>query len=282
MKTVIIIPAHNEEAFIGHCIESFISQSRRPDLLLIVDDNSTDHTSKVVERFLPDNPWIKLIHHISDASHQPGAKVVNAFNFGLTHLDQNYDLTGKFDADIVLPENYFSETIEEFEGFSTLGLCSGLLYIKNETGWVYENISDKSHVRGPVKLYRTECLQKMGGLRASIGWDTVDELLANYHGFESKTLKALKVKHLRPTGAAYDRNKARLRGEALYRMRYGTVLSLIATVKMALNNGGLAYFVQCMKGYIHARKSGTKPIVSPEEGKFIGNYRWKNIRKKLF
>ena len=282
MKTAIVIPAHNEEAYIGRCLDSFASQTRKPDLLLVVNDNSTDHTSKVVEGFSAEHTWINLVHHNSDTTHAPGAKVVNAFNYGLSQLENSYEFIGKFDADIVLPTNYLEEVMVEFEKNPKLGLCSGLLYIRKKDAWIYENISDRSHIRGPVKLYRQSCLEKIGGLRPSVGWDTVDELLAQYRGFEIQTLKELHVKHLRPTASAYNGKSARLRGEALYKMRYGRILSLLAMAKMAWHKRSVGYFFQGMKGYGQARKQGMSPIVNEEEGVYIRKYRWKNIRKKLF
>jgi hypothetical protein len=49
-----------------------------------------------------------------------------------------------------------------------------LLYRKNGE-WILENLTDKDHIRGALK--HTEKKQQIGGLKAQMGWDTVDELL---------------------------------------------------------------------------------------------------------
>jgi len=46
-----IIPAFNEELYVGRAIESILSQTVKPRQILIVDDGSTDETASVVERY---------------------------------------------------------------------------------------------------------------------------------------------------------------------------------------------------------------------------------------
>ena len=282
MKLAIVIPAHNESANIRQCLESFIAQSRLPDALIVVDDHSTDKTPQIVREYQNAHPWIQLASKSSSPEHQPGSKVVQAFKFGLAQLSGDFDLIGKFDADIALPPQYFEEIETEFVRKPRLGMCSGILYILSGDKWVYEAISDRSHVRGPVKLYRKSCLEAIGGLRESIGWDTVDELLANYYGFETATLETLKVLHLRRTGGSYPKKAAELQGEALYKIGYRRFLASLAAAKMAWGRRSLLFYFRTMKGYGTASKSGINRIVSEDEAKFINQYRWAKIRSKLF
>ena len=281
MKIGIVIPAHNEELFLVRCLESFISQTIRPQKLVVVNDNSIDGTAEVVTRYIIDHPWIQLVHLKSSAAHQPGAKVVHAFNYGRAALGDDFELVGKFDADIVLPLNYFERMAEQFRKNHKLGLCSGLLHIKKDQHWAYESISDRSHVRGPVKLYRKACLSAMGGLRSGLGWDTADEILAQFYGYETKTLAELQVKHLRPTGSIYSNSPYKKQGQAHHNLRYGFTLSMLAALKMAVKKRAIAVFTGSISGYIEAKRAALPPIVSEEEGRFIRKYRWKNIRKAL-
>ena len=281
MKLAIIIPAHNEEGFIGRCLDSFVAQSRRPDSLVVVDDGSTDNTAQIAASYQTQYPWIRLVQQSSAPEHKPGAKVIRAFNFGCSQIEGDFDLIGKFDADIELPAEYFEVVIREFKNDPGLGICGGLLYIPQENSWIYEAIADKSHIRGPVKLYRESCLKAMKGLRESVGWDTVDVLLANYYGFRTKTIENLQVKHLRPTGKSYTLKAAELQGEALFKMGYGWLISHIAAAKMAWVRRRPGFYFSCRKGYRKAKSSGMQPMVTEEEAKFIRAYRWKMIRSKL-
>ncbi|MER3374479.1 MAG: glycosyltransferase family 2 protein [Allomuricauda sp.] len=280
MQISIIIPAHNEAAFLKDCLDSFVAQTHRPNEVVIVDDNSTDTTFEMASKYAQAHNWIKVIQRKSTDAHIPGKKVVDTFNFGLQHASE-YHLIGKFDADIILPPNYFEEVLNRFQANWKLGMCSGLLYIKKGSDWVYENIADKSHIRGPIKLYHKACFDKIDGLRPGVGWDTVDVLLAQYHDFDTQTIPELHVKHLRPTGHGYSSKNHLAKGEALYKMRYGIPLAKIAALKMAWQAKSIGLFFQMTVGYLKAFFQGRPRYVSKEEGKFIRKYRWKGIWSKL-
>lgn len=47
----VILPAYNEEAHIGECIESILKQSYKPIEIFIVDDESRDNTAEVVKKY---------------------------------------------------------------------------------------------------------------------------------------------------------------------------------------------------------------------------------------
>lgn len=276
------MPAHNEEEFLATCLDSFVRQSRHPDLLMLVDDGSTDRTAAIAAGYARDHSWIQVVQKPSSGGHQPGAKVVRCFNYGLGQLPKPYDLIGKFDADVVLPEDYFEKVLEAFNHDSNIGICSGLLYIRSGQEWVYEPIADKSHVRGPVKCYSAQCFEAIGGLRESIGWDTADTLVARYHGYQVKTLPELKVHHLRPTARAYGKENARKQGEALYKLRYGLLLGTLASLKMAWQRRNPSALLGNLKGALQASRSKSPYLLSQDEGRFARRWRWRQIRKKLF
>ncbi len=49
-----IIPAFNEERFVARAIESVLSQTIRPEQIVVVDDGSTDNTAAVVRQYASD------------------------------------------------------------------------------------------------------------------------------------------------------------------------------------------------------------------------------------
>src|ERR1700756_4916235 len=61
LSYVLITPARNEEAFIERTIRSVISQTILPTKWVIVNDGSTDATSKIVRQYLADHPWMELV-----------------------------------------------------------------------------------------------------------------------------------------------------------------------------------------------------------------------------
>ena len=51
----IVTPAFNEEAYIANTIESVVAQTMEPNCWIIVDDGSTDLSSKIVEKYLKED-----------------------------------------------------------------------------------------------------------------------------------------------------------------------------------------------------------------------------------
>lgn len=282
MNYYIVIPAHNEAQFITRTLHSVAEQTLLPKKLVVVNDNSTDNTPEIVTGFVAKHPWAEIINNTDTPSeHLPGGKVVRAFYKGLNALDNNYDFIVKMDADVILPSDYFATIADTFRNDDTIGIAGGLVHIQQDDHWTYEAIADKNHVRGPVKAYSKTCFEKIGGLRPAIGWDTADTLLAKYHGFRIYTDHNLKIKHLRPTGGSYTQKARRLQGQAMYTMRYGLLITFIASAKTAWRQKKWSTLGYNLRGYFSARKQGIPFLVTEKEGRFIRKYRWQGILKKL-
>ena len=282
MEFYIIIPAHNEAEFLASTLESVVNQSLLPKEVIVVNDNSTDNTEKIIDRFAGNYPFIKKRNRRSSEIHMPGSKVVQTFNYGLEALDAQYDFIVKLDADIILPSDYFEQIARIFKEHPKVGIAGGFAYEQDSDGqWRRNHPMNIDHVRGAFKSYTKSCFTAIGGLKAAMGWDTVDELLSAFHGYLTYTDESLKVKHLRPLGSAYNKRAKFLQGEAMYTLRYGLGISVIASIKMAVKLKKPGAFADNMKGYISARKNRKSFIVTEEEGRFIRKYRWRGIRKKL-
>lgn len=280
LKFYIVIPAHNEAEYIEKTLLSLTHQTLLPKKIVVVDDHSTDATSEVVSRYVEKFPFIHLVKITSEDKHLPGSKVINAFYKGFETLDDDYDIICKFDADLIFPENYLEKIAEIFKNNPKCGMAGGLLYILKNNQWVYENIANKDHLRGPIKAYKKDCFQSIGGLKISIGWDTVDVLLAKYHKWEVIIDIQLKVKHLKPTGQNYDLAARYKQGETLFKLRYGFTLTLVTAIKISIRKKSFSILYDYLKGYYMAKRKKKDYLVNSEEGKFIRIYRWEKIRQK--
>lgn len=283
MNFYIVIPAHNEEVFLADTLNSVLRQTLLPKKVVVVNDNSTDGTEAIIDNFLGLSSVFEKLNTSSSTEHLPGSKVINAFNKGLAILDDYYDFIVKLDADIILPDNYFERIAYVFTGNPKVGIAGGFAYEKNLEGiWKLNHPMNKNHVRGAFKSYSRSCFKAIGGLKNAIGWDTLDELLAQYNGFEIFTDDALKAKHLRPTGHAYNDKAKLLQGKAMYTMRYGFWITFIASAKMAWKLRKLHVFIDNFEGYYTAKKEKEHILVTEQEGRFIRKLRWANIKRKLF
>jgi len=278
----IIIPSHNEEKLISLTLQSLVEQTVLPTKIVVVNDNSTDKTAEIVLTFANKYPFISLVNKTSDAIHLPGSKVIQAFQKGLETLDDNYDFIVKADSDLIFPSNYFETIIKHFKSDEKIGMAGGFCYIEKNGEWILENLTDKDHIRGALKAYRKECFQQIGGLKPAMGWDTVDELLSKFYGWKVVTDASLIVKHLKPTGANYNKTARYKQGEAFYTLGYGFLITAIASAKLAMMKKKPLLFLDYIKGFLKAKSAKKTMLVTPEQAKFIRNYRLKKMKKKLF
>jgi glycosyltransferase involved in cell wall biosynthesis len=282
MKYYIVIPSHNEESLISLTLQSLVEQTVLPTKIVVVNDNSTDNTEAIVSSFVSKYPFISLVNKTSDAIHLPGSKVIQAFQKGLETLDKNYDFIVKADADLIFPSNYFETIIKHFKSDNRIGMAGGFCYIEKNGEWILENLTDKDHIRGALKAYRKETFKQIGGLKPEMGWDTVDELLCKFYNWKVVTDESLHVKHLKPTGANYNKTARYKQGEAFYSLGYGFWITAIASLKLAMMKKKPLLFIDYIKGFWKAKSSKKPLLVTDEQAKFIRNYRLKKMKEKIF
>jgi glycosyltransferase involved in cell wall biosynthesis len=282
MKYYIIIPTFNEEKCIALTLQSLVEQTVLPTKVVVVNDGSTDKTREIVQSFVDKYSFISLVNQTSEAIHLPGSKVIQAFYKGLETLDDQYDFIVKADADLIFPPHYFETISTHFESDAQVGMAGGFCYIEKNGDWILENLTDKDHIRGALKAYRKETFKQIGGLKPEMGWDTVDELLCKFYNWKVVTNETLHVKHLKPTGANYNKAARFKQGEAFYRLGYGFWITAIASLKLAWLKKKPLLFVDYLKGYWKAKSAHKPLLVTAEQARFIQNYRWRKMREKLF
>lgn len=281
MNYYIIIPAYNEQKNIGLTLDSILKQTLLPQKVVVVNDNSTDNTAEIVKEFAKKYNLISLVNTNSEQIHLPGSKVINAFNQGLEMLDENYDFIVKLDADLILPENYFERIAQIFSENPKVGMAGGRAFIEKEGSWTLESLTDNDHIRGAFKSYRKECFLEIGKLKTEMGWDTVDELLSRYFGWEIVVDTSLEVKHLKPTGSEYNKKSRYKQGEAFYRLGYGFWITLLASLKLAFRKKKPLLFMDYLKGFFKAKADKKPLLVTIDQKKFIRDYRWHKMKSRF-
>lgn len=277
----IIIPAFNEEKHISLTLDSIVKQSLLPKKVVVVNDNSTDRTEEIIKEYSMQYSFISIIKTESKQIHLPGSKVIQAFNRGLETLDDHYDFIVKLDADLILPENYFEQISAIFSQNLKVGMAGGRAYIEKEGNWILESLTDDDHIRGAFKAYRKECFLQIGRLKTEMGWDTVDELLSRFYGWQIIVDKSLQVKHLKPTGSTYNKNSRYKQGEAFYRLGYGFWITFLASLKLASRKKKPLLFMDYLTGFFQAKKQNKPLLVTSEQAQFVRAYRWRRIKSKL-
>nr|WP_315034487.1 glycosyltransferase family 2 protein [uncultured Chryseobacterium sp.] len=280
MRFLIIIPAHNEEQNLSFTLDSLQQQNFKDFKVVVVNDGSTDSTPEVIRKYAETDFRFETIN-LQKSEHQPGSKVVHAFKSGLQtqHLDE-FDVICKFDADIILPDNYLEIVNDAFIHHPDYGLLGGLLYVEKAGNWVYEGNSNKHHVRGPMKAYRKECFIQMGGMRETLGWDNIDAILLENLGWKEIVIPELHVKLIKIKGADYTIRPADYYGRYFYFLGLNRFLAYIAASKEAVKSKSASFFLDIIKSYegCHSKKLELK--ITKEEQKVINDQRWKMLKKK--
>ncbi|CEJ72109.1 Poly-beta-1,6-N-acetyl-D-glucosamine synthase [Chryseobacterium oranimense G311] len=280
MRFLIIIPAHNEEENLPFTLDSLQQQSFKDFKIVVVNDGSTDQTQGIIKKYTHSDPRFETVD-LQKSAHQPGSKVVNAFKNGLrTQNTGEFDIICKFDADIILPENYLETVRNAFKNNPEYGLVGGLLYVEKEGSWVYEGNSNKHHVRGPLKAYRKECFVQMGGLRETLGWDNIDSILLENLGWKEIVLPELHVKLIKVKGADYTIRPADYYGRYFYFLGLNRFLAYVASAKEAAKSKSIPFFFKIIKAYEACKANQLELKISKEEQKAINDKRWKMLKKK--
>lgn len=282
MDIAIIIPAYNEEKFIKNCLESLLNQTHSAKKILVVDDGSIDNTFTSVESLSNSHQNLSVVSRPESFSHEPGSKIVEAFNFGLKKLETDFDVVCKFDADLIFPSNYLESLVYAFQQDPRLGMYGGFCTVKKNESWSVEQLTNTDHLRGALKAYRKSCFKDINGLTPAMGWDTIDEMKARFHGWRVETNLNLLVKHLKPTGQQYKKDLPKLFGISLFRMRYSWTLALLTCLKMAKNKSSFTFFLGSMNSFFKSNSKENTFLVNTQEGAFIRKYRWSKIKERLF
>src|SRR4029079_14696425 len=119
-----IIPARNEEKFIGETLIALLNQDIDNNKIIVINDGSEDKTKEVVNSF-PNIDLINIENRGYDAHGTPNlAKVINR---GLEKLlpDVIYDYIMILGSDHILPSNYVKTIIAHMDQNKDIAICSG-------------------------------------------------------------------------------------------------------------------------------------------------------------
>jgi len=285
-RLLLVSPVRNEAAHVAATIRSVASQTRPPDLWLIVDDGSTDATAAIVEREAAGLPWVRVLRTPPDG--RPGddearlayAAEARAFNWALAQADTSeFTHVGKLDGDIELPPGYFASLLDEFERDPALGLAGGVFAEQDRGGWkrVREPLD---HVPGALKLYRRDSLEAAGGVREHLGWDTIDETYLRMQGWATRARADLVARHHRPWGSVGGRLRGRARyGACAYGAGQPFPWVLLRSVKIATTrpfgmSGGAFLF-----GYLRAAARRAPRVEDAELRRFARGELRRRLRR---
>lgn len=117
-----IVPAYNEEKYIGRAIQSLLSAAYPEDKLevIVVDDGSTDQTLQRANAYANDR--VRVFHKENGGKH-------SALNYGLLFAEGEIIVT--IDADCIVHSNAIREIVASFQVDPTIGAVAGDIRLIN-------------------------------------------------------------------------------------------------------------------------------------------------------
>jgi len=119
----VLLPAYNAEKYICRAIESILSQTYTDFELIIIDDGSTDKTSKVIASSFDD----PRINHIIL---EDNVGIVDALNIAISMAKGKY--LARMDADDISMPQRFSKQVEFLESNLEYAVCGASITIFND------------------------------------------------------------------------------------------------------------------------------------------------------
>ncbi|OGH72245.1 MAG: glycosyl transferase family 2 [Candidatus Magasanikbacteria bacterium RIFCSPLOWO2_01_FULL_43_20b] len=173
-----IIPAHNEEANIGRCLESVLKEIKNNFYeaeIIVVNNASTDKTKEIALSF----PRVKVVDENKKG-------IVFARQAGF--LASKGDLIANIDADNIMPGGWLKKVFTEFAGNPNLAALSGPCVFYDLPRWtkiqtkifyglgyliyIFNEIFFKkgAMLQGGNFIVRRTALEKIGGFDTSISF----------------------------------------------------------------------------------------------------------------
>ena len=257
-----VTPTRNEAENLQRLALCIEAQSLRPLRWIIVDNGSTDETVPIARELAGRHDWISLLEIPGETVATRGAPVVRAFHAGIAALTESLDVVVKLDADVSFEPEYFAAQIAAFAADPHLGISGGVCMEPQPDGaWAAVRVT-RDHVRGAVRAYRRDCLAQVTPLEERMGWDGVDELKAQVHGWHTRTVPELSFLHYRVLGSRESRwfRWAR-QGEMSHFMGYRASYLLARTAYQMRGDASAAAMVW---GYMLAAAQNRPRCSSPQ------------------
>ena len=112
MQCSVVIPTYKRPESLLACVRSLVEQTRVPDVLLIIDDDTLPSDVLVDIRSLCERVQMQVVYHQKDHQHEPQGSATSR-NIGVEK--SQHDIVFIFDDDIVLEPAFVASVMNEWE-----------------------------------------------------------------------------------------------------------------------------------------------------------------------
>jgi len=146
MKVSVIIPAYNEELYIKKCLDGLANQIEKPDEIIVVNNNSTDNTVLIAEKYP-----VRIVNETAQG-------MIQARNRGFN--EAQYEIIARTDSDTIVPPDWIKKIKENFLDPDVVAV-SGLANVYDMTSHLSKQAamqSLKSYMRLMKSALGHDCL----------------------------------------------------------------------------------------------------------------------------
>ncbi|MDX6681608.1 MAG: hypothetical protein QOG94_1647 [Solirubrobacteraceae bacterium] len=206
MRLLLVCCFLNEERHLPAFLRSIEQQTRRPDRLLLVDDGSSDASPALAAAFAARHDFAARLsrpRRPRDRDRLARAAELRAFHWAMSQVDEPFDVVAKIDADLRLTPRTLEHLVQRLRDDPRLGVVGPCLSEIGPDGVERRDEAPPRHVRGALKVYRRACFEQVEPIPEILGWDTIDEIAARMHGWQtaSEAIPDGDPLHLRPIGS---------------------------------------------------------------------------------
>ena len=175
MSYDLIIPARNEEKYLDRTLHSLITQTLRPERIIVVDDGSTDKTGEIAHRYT--SYVVHLLHHNHSLRTTP--RLSSVLNSGLQCIREDADYIMILGADHILKSKYAEKLVYAMQDDPKLAITGG--FIDNEPN---------KNPRGSGRMIRKSFWDKKGcQYPLNYGYESWLIFYAKYMGYKVQVIK---------------------------------------------------------------------------------------------
>ena len=173
----ILIPAYNEQEFIGPCLDPLVEMQknyREQNIIIeiiVCDNNSTDSTSSIVTSY---SPHVILVHETAKGAHAARQKAFEA---------STGEIIATLDADCVINSDWIDRALNHFENKNVVSVA-GLCEFSNDYSSAWTITWLQRYVIPPIHIFTTKILKKGGIMLAGNAWYR-RSILEKIGGFDS-------------------------------------------------------------------------------------------------
>lgn len=138
LKLSIVIPVYNDQDHLQECLESIANQTKKPDEVIIVDNNCTDESMKIAKKF-------KFVRIVKEKKQS----VLYARTAGLNAAKS--DVIGRIDADTLIDKDWSKNVLAIFKDKGVMA-ATGPMYF-HDMPLSPGNVAVDHLFKGPLYKY---------------------------------------------------------------------------------------------------------------------------------